>query len=130
MQPLRRTFCLSLAAGVFCALGLWPAAGSPARKASDLIVACRVLEVETSAHPQLTLVVFHHREDKDRDRLGTLLKQLSGASVAFQAADGTWHDASVVRLKSCFGRGLLLFATGEAKFTARDTFLLKFPAYD
>lgn len=89
-------------------------------------IACRVLEAHTSAQQQTTVVVFHHQDQKDSARLGTLLRQHSEASVEFQTADGTWHSATVLRLKSCFGRGLLLFPSGAAQLAEKDVFLLKF----
>ncbi len=92
------------------------------------VVACRVLEAHTSQQLRLTLVVFHHRDEKERGRLGTLLRERSGATVEFQAADGAWHSATVLRLKSCFGRGLLLFPVGTAQLADRDELVLKFPA--
>ncbi len=95
--------------------------------ASEQVVACRVLEVETSPQNALTLVVFHHRDAQERELLGTLLRERSGTSVHFQTADGAWHKATVLRLKSCFGRGLLLFSAGAPHLTERDNFLLKFP---
>ncbi len=103
-------------------------AGSGSFPAQQNVVACRVLEAHTSPQFRLTVVVFHHRDEKERGRLGTLLRERSGATVEFQAADGAWHSATVLRLKSCFGRGLLLFPAGTAQLTDRDELVLKFPA--
>ncbi len=130
MQPLQRKPRLSLATALFCVLGLQSGstpAGSRAQ-APERLVACRVLEAHTSQQLRLTLVVFHHRDEKERGRLGTLLRERSGATVEFQAADGAWHSATVLRLKSCFGRGLLLFPAGTAQLADRDELVLKFPA--
>lgn len=103
-------------------------AGALRQAASQAIVACRVLEVHTSVQPAVTVIVFHQRDQKDGTRLGSLLRQHSEASVEFQTADGTWHTATVARLKSCFGRGLLLFPSGGAPLAEGDKFLLKFPS--
>jgi hypothetical protein len=90
------------------------------------IVACQVLEGHTSPQLHVTVVLFHQRNEKDRARLGSLLREHSDVPVEFQGQDGTWHPATVVRLKSCFGRGLLVFATGSAQLTEKDQFSLKF----
>jgi hypothetical protein len=74
----------------------------------------------------VTVVVFHQQDEKERIRLGSLLRQHSGASVEFQAADGAWHTASVLRLKSCFGRGLLLFSAETTQLREKEEFLLRF----
>lgn len=89
-------------------------------------LACRVLEAHTSQPLGLTIVVFHHRDEGERARLGALLREHSGASVQFQTADGHWHRATVLRLKSCFGRGLLVFPAGTAQLAEKDEFLLQF----
>lgn len=88
-------------------------------------VACRVLEAHTSQQLGLTVVVFHHREEGERARLTAFLRERSGASVRFETADGKWHDATVLRLKSCFGRGLLLFSAGTAQLAEKDDFVLQ-----
>ncbi len=92
------------------------------------VVACRVMEAHTSAELHVTTVVFHQQNKNDGPRLGALLGKHSGASVEFQTADGAWHRAQIFRLKSCFGRGLLVFAAGEAQLPERKDFGLKFPA--
>ncbi len=92
------------------------------------VVACRVMEAHTSAELRVVTVVFHQKDKNDGPRLGALLGKHSGASVEFQTADGAWHRAQVFRLKSCFGRGLLIFAADEAKLAERRDFVLKFPA--
>jgi len=92
------------------------------------VVACRVMEAHTSAEMRVVTVAFHQKDKNDGPRLGALLGKHSGASVEFQTADGAWHRAQVFRLKSCFGRGLLVFAAGESQLAERKDFGLKFPA--
>ncbi len=92
------------------------------------ILSCRVMEVHASAELRVITVVFHQKDKNDGPRLGALLGKHSGASVEFQTADGAWHRAQVFRLKSCFGRGLLILAADEAKLAERRDFVLKFPA--
>ncbi len=90
-------------------------------------VACRVLEASTTERYGVTLIVFHHRDQNDSGRLGLLLRKYSGGSVEFQTPDGAWHPASVFRLKSCFGRGLLICQnTGEGPAEGGE-FVLRFP---
>ncbi len=91
-------------------------------------IACRVLEAHTIQEPQLAVVVFHQRTEADRAQLSALLRKHSDTSVEFQTADGNWHRGTVLRLKSCFGRGLLVFAASEARLTEKQDFVLRFPA--
>jgi hypothetical protein len=91
-------------------------------------VACSVLEAHSLVQPALTVVVFHQRDKIDQERLGDLLRRRSDSSVEFQTEDGAWHSATVVRLKSCFGRGMLIFPAGAARLEERGNFLLKFSA--
>ncbi len=90
-------------------------------------VACRVLEVSSAEGYGVTLIIFHHRDQNDRARLAALLRQHSGGSVQFQAADGAWHPAIVLRLKSCFGRGLLV-SSASVRLVERGEFMVRFPA--
>ncbi len=57
----------------------------------------------------------------------TLLREHSGAMVEVQSGDGVWRRARLVRLKSCFGRGLLMLAA-PAPFSDRAEFVLRVPA--
>ena len=99
---------------------------SPSQASSDVTIACRVLEAHTPPDLGLTVVVFHQRDKSEGPRLGTLLKQHSGARTKFQTADGKSHDGTVLRLKSCFGRGILLFQAGAATLAEKENFVLQF----
>ncbi len=99
----------------------------PAPAAAGETVACRVLEAHTLKGPGLAVAVFHQRDEKDRERLGSLLRRHPEAAVEIQTADGAWQAVTVLRLKSCFGRGLLLFPSGTAQLPEKSEFLLKFP---
>jgi hypothetical protein len=101
-----------------------PPAGSTA---PGPLVTCRALEVHTDATLGVTVVVFHQRDDADRTRVGALLRAHDGAAIEFQTGDGASHPATVMRLKSCFGRGLLLFRAGVATLVEKDDFLLREP---
>lgn len=93
----------------------------------DRTIECRVMEVFVSERLGTAAVVFHQRDKADGLRLGELLLAHSGEEVEFETRDGRWHRATVGRMKSCFGRGLLLFASGEAKLAAKEDFVLRFP---
>jgi hypothetical protein len=96
-------------------------------QAAPRFVNCHALETHASAQPAVTIVVFNQRDKPDHARLSDLLKENDGATVELRTSDGKWHKATVARLRSCFGRGLL-FLTGDAgDIKDRDNFLLRFP---
>jgi hypothetical protein len=70
--------------------------------------------------------VFHQRDKADQTRLAALLQHLADESVELQTGDGKWANATVVRLKSCFGRGLLLLPADAPPMKDGSTFLLRF----
>ena len=123
-----RPFGLVLATGILTLFlpAMTGRATSPSQASPDTIIACRVLEAHTPPGLGLTVVVFHQRDKNEGPRLGALLKQYSNARAKFQTADGKWHDGTVLRLKSCFGRGILLFQAGAATLTEKENFVLHF----
>jgi hypothetical protein len=93
-----------------------PAQASPQPAGNNAEVECRALEVHTDAAKTVTVVVFHHASEKSRSALAELLRAHSGALVEV-AAEGTQGNAwqgTVFRMKSCFGRGLLLLPATAA----------------
>ena len=92
----------------------------------EATIACSVLESHVSQELGVSAAVFHQRNKEEAARFSALLKEHPDASVEFQTTDGAWHKASVARLKSSFGRGLLLFASRSAELKEKDTFVLKF----
>jgi len=92
------------------------------------IVACRVLEAHASTRPAVIAVVFHQRDKADQARLASALRQHPGEGVEIQTGDGKWSSATVFRMKSCFGRGLLLLPADAPPMKDGATFLLKFSA--
>lgn len=89
-------------------------------------VECRVMEVFVAEHIGAA-AIFHQRDKVDGPRLGELLLTHSGQEVEFETRDSRRHRATIFRVKSCFGRGLLLFAPGEAKLAEKDDFVLRLP---
>jgi hypothetical protein len=115
----------------FALLGIFllPASAARAQNApAQGTVACRAMEVFESKQLGTTAVIFHQSDKVDGPRLGELLAAHSGEEVEFETSDGRRHAATVERVKSCFGRGLLLFSTKEAKLAAKEDFVLHFSA--
>ena len=89
-------------------------------------IACRALEAHTDDELKVTVIVFHQRDEAQRSQLAVLLREHSGETVEVQAANGVWRRARMVRLKSCFGRGLLMLPA-PAPFSDRAEFMLRVP---
>jgi len=90
-------------------------------------IVCRALETHTDDELKVTVVLFHQRDEAQRSQLSELLRGHSGAMVEVQASDGTWRRARLLRLRSCFGRGLLMLPA-PAPFSDRAEFALRLPA--
>jgi len=101
-------------------------AAPPAATADASTIACRALEAHTDDELKVAVVVFHQRDEAQRSQLAALLREHSGAMVEVQAGDGIWRRARLVRLKSCFGRGLLMLPS-PAPFSDRAEFVLRLP---
>ena len=113
---------------VFFGLILFALSAFAQKATPEETINCRAMEVFVAKKVGATAVIFHQRDKADGPRLGQLLLAHSGEEVEFQRPDGRWHRATVMRMKSCFGRGLLLFAAGEAKVAVQDDFVLRFPS--
>ena len=107
--------------------GLSAAQAAPPASPQTGTIACRALEAHSDDALKVTVVVFHQRDDAQRSQLAELLREHSGQMVEVQASDGSWRRARMVRLKSCFGRGLLLLPV-PAPFSERAEFALRLPA--
>jgi hypothetical protein len=103
------------------------AAGRQADALDANTVDCRVLEAHASTAPGVIVIVFHQRDKQDQARFAALLRQNSGAAVAVRAGDSTAANGTVSRMKSCFGRGLLLLPSGAPIMKDGATFRLRFP---
>ena len=100
----------------------------PGSAANVGAIACQAMEVKASARFAIRLVVFHYRDQADRNRLGQLLRKYDGGNVQFETRGGPWRPATVLRLKTCFGRGLLVFSASGPKLARGDEFLIEFPS--
>jgi len=94
--------------------------------ASAGTIACRVLEAHSDDALKVSVVVFHQRDEGQRSQLAELLREHSGTMVEVQAGQGSWQRARLARLKSCFGRGLLMLR-GTAHFSEHAEFVLRLP---
>jgi hypothetical protein len=127
-KMLRRSI-LPLTLALAAALTLAGATGQTETNSSPAAgaVVCRVLEAKTAERMNVAVVVFHQAQKGDAERLGRLLRQHDGASVEFETSNGRTHAATVLRLGTCFGRGLLIFPATEAQLAKQDQFWLRFP---
>ncbi len=110
-----------LGLSLFCA-----ALGIAEKPPGNETIPCRAMEVFVAEKVGATAVIFHQRDKADGPRLGDLLLTHSGDVVEFRTAGGRWQPATVARVKSCFGRGLLLFRSSEVKLAAQDEFVIDF----
>ncbi len=90
------------------------------------VMACRVLEAHASTSPAALVVIFHQQEKKDQPRLSALVKANSGSDAAIQVSSGAWIKTTVFRLRTCFGRGMLILPLGEAELKDGATFRIRF----
>jgi hypothetical protein len=92
------------------------------------VVECRVLEAHSSAAPSALVVIFHQRDKQDQPRLAALIKQNSGSTEAVQIGSAAWTKVTVFRLRTCFGRGMLILPAGAAAMKDGATFRIRFSA--
>jgi hypothetical protein len=102
------------------------AAASQTETGDTGVITCRVIEAHASTHPAVVAVVFHQADKADQPRMASLLLQHSGEEAEVQIGAETRAGGSVFRLKSCFGRGLLLLPADAPPLKDGATFTLKF----
>jgi hypothetical protein len=91
-----------------------PARGRAQRHVTEAdphAIACRILESHTDPDLEVTVAVFHQAKKEDQQRLGDFLRANDGELVEVRGTSGDWQDATLFRMKTCFGRGLLLLDT-------------------
>jgi hypothetical protein len=108
---------LRLATLVLIAPLLAVAQGEP--HPAPVTITCRALEVHTDTELKAAIIVFHQRDPAQRSELAELLRKHSGQMVEIQAGGGQWHPAQLERLRSCFGRGMLMLVAEHAQFLLR-----------
>jgi hypothetical protein len=102
------------------------AASHPNAAPESAVVECRVLEAHTSAAPAALVVIFHQQEKKDQPRLAALIKANSGSDADIQIGGAAWIKARIFRLRTCFGRGMVIMSPEEAALKDGDTFRIRF----
>jgi len=107
-----------------------PGLARQTESADRRVIACRVMEAHTSANPEATVIVFHQQKKEDQERLGDLLRMHSGESVEIRSGETAWTSATIFRLRSCFGRGLMVLPPGGLALKDGSTFELRIPAAD
>jgi hypothetical protein len=102
------------------------ATSHPGASSESAIVKCRVLEAHTSTAPAALVVIFHQEEKKDQPRLAALIKANSGLDADIQIGSAAWIKAKIFRLRTCFGRGMMILSPGEATLKDGNTFRIRF----
>ncbi len=100
---------------------------APGAKAGNGPIICSVMETFEEGKVGVRAVIFHQRNKADGPRLGSLLLAHSGNEMELEMADGRRYRATVFRVKSCFGRGLVLVPTSKPKIGEHDEFTLHLP---
>jgi len=96
-------------------------------KAGNGPIICSVMEAFEEGRLGVRAIVFHHRDKADGPRLGSLLLTHSGEEMELETTGGRRYRATVFRVKSCFGRGLVLVPTSKLKLGEHDEFTLRLP---
>ena len=99
----------------------------PAVQADAGSVVCTVMEAFEDSKLGVRAVIFHQRDKADGPRLGALLLAHSGEEEELQVTGGQPYRATVFRVKSAFGRGLVLLPASSLKLAAHDQFTLRLP---
>lgn len=97
-----------------------------AQPAPPVYLACRVVEIHTDAQLKVAVILFHQADPSQRAELAQMLRDHSDEAVEIQNSQGGWQLAWMVRMKSCFGRGLLIMPT-PAPVSEHSQFLLRIP---
>jgi hypothetical protein len=120
--------CGAVAAAVLFVAVLVPhvAASQESKLGSETEMNCRVLETHVIDSPAVIAVLFHQRDKQDQAEFASALVTHTGEKVQVRFGNGDGISGTVVRLKSCFGRGLLFLPRAAPPIKERDTFTLRF----
>ena len=122
---VRPAIALAMMLGVAASV-VFPQNATPADSNGAVqTILCRALEVKTDPKTSVTVVLFHQASKADGPALGDMLKSNDGASVEFFTSDGKPHAATVFRLDTCFGRGLLVFPSAAAHLSSHEQFSIR-----
>ena len=125
----RGAYCLAAALALVLSAAVAGSAASPPQgeptTAPPNSIACKVMEAKTAVG--VTAAVVHQASSAERERVGAWIREHDGAPVEFRTSDGPWRPASIFRLRTCFGRGLLMFAAKEAHIEQGVTVELRLP---
>ena len=102
------------------------AVSHPSPAPESAVVECRVLEAHSSEAPAALVVIFHQQEKKDQPRLSALIKANSGSGADVQVGGAAWTKVTIFRLRTCFGRGMMILPPGSAALKDGDTFRIRF----
>ncbi len=122
----RLAVCVCVAVSVVPVLAARQAASHPSPAPESAAVECRVLEAHESAAPAALVVIFHQQMKNDQPRLSALIKANSGSDADIQVGSAEWIKVPVFRLRTCFGRGMLILPAGIAALKDGDTFRIRF----
>jgi len=90
-------------------------------------IICSVMEAFEEGRLGVRAIVFHQQNKADGPRLGALLLAHSGEEVELETTGGQRCRATVFRMKSAFGRGLVLVPTNRLRLAQHDEFTLRLP---
>ncbi len=122
---MRKTLALVSLCAVFIATGHAFDSVPGATRSNPADIRCRVIEAHTSKHPAAFIILFHQENRGDQARLSAMLRAHSGEQAEVQVR-GTWVNGAVIRMKGCFGRGLLVLPSDVPTLKDGDGFLLRF----
>ena len=100
----------------------------PESKAENRGIICKAMEAFDDGRLQVRAIIFHQRDRADAPRLGAFLLAHSGEETDLETSNGQRYRVIVFRVRSAFGRGLMLVPTGKVKLDARGEFTLFLPA--
>jgi hypothetical protein len=100
---------------------------APGINAGNGPIICSVMEAFEEGRLGVRAIVFHQRDKADGPRLGSLLLAHSGEEMELETKGGRRYRATVFRVKSAFGRGLVLVPTSKLKLGEHDEFTLRLP---
>jgi len=90
-------------------------------------ILCSVMEAFEEGRLGVRAIVFQQHDKADGPRLGALLLAHSGEEMELETTGGRRYRATVFRVKSAFGRGLVLVPTSKLRLGEHDKFTLRLP---